>query len=63
MRRSKLLNRLTLSDLECSDGAYNVGHLVTLAHPWVSKGEAEEILEIKNALIDALLEYINETID
>jgi hypothetical protein len=63
MQRSKLLNRLTLSDLECSDGAYNVGHLVTLAHPWVSKGEAEEILEIKNALIDALLEYINETID
>ena len=60
-RKSKLLTPLALSDLECLDNRYNVGHLVTLDFPWVSRGEAQEILDIKNALIDAILEYVNET--
>lgn len=57
----KSTKKLTLSDLEFSDGAYNVGHLVTLAHPWVSRDAAEEILEIHNALLEAVTEQINET--
>ena len=59
--RSKLLRRLTLEDLDKSDGKYNVGHLVTLDWPWVSRGEAQEVLDISNALVDALLESIEET--
>lgn len=59
--RSKVLNRLTLADLELCDGVYNVGHLVTLAHPWVSREAAEEILEITNSHVDWVLEELNET--
>ena len=61
--RSKVLKRLTLADLEFCDGVYNVGHLVTLAHPWVSREAAEEILDITNSNVDAVLEYILETRD
>lgn len=59
--RSKVLKRLTLADLELCDGVYNVGHLVTLAHPWVSRDAAEEILEITNSHVDWVLEELNET--
>lgn len=61
--RSKVLKRLTLADLELCDGVYNVGHLVTLDHPWVSREAAEEILDIANANVDAIREAILETRD
>ena len=59
--RSKVLKRLTLADLEFCDGVYNVGHLVTLAHPWVSREAAEEIVEIANSYVDWAIEEITET--
>lgn len=59
--RSKVLKRLTLADLELCDGVYNVGHLVTLAHPWVSRDAAEEIVEIANSHVDWAIEEITET--
>lgn len=58
--RSKLLKRLTLADLETSDGVYNVGHLVTLDHPWVSRDAAEEIVEIANSHVDWAIEEVME---
>jgi len=61
--RNKRLKRLTLADLECSDGVYNVGHLVTLAHPWVSREAAEEIVDITNSHIDWFLETVFEKLD
>jgi hypothetical protein len=61
--RSRALKRKTLADLECLDGKYNVGSLVTLDWPWVSREEAEEILDISNAEIDAILEYVLEMRD
>lgn len=54
------MKRITLSDLETCDGAYNVGHLVTLEHPWVSKREAEEILDIANSHLDWMMQEITE---
>ena len=57
------LGRLTLESLDCQDGKYNVGHLVKMDWPWVSKGEAQEILDIENSLLDTILEYVNETRD
>jgi hypothetical protein len=61
--RLKALKPLTLQDLEYCDGVYNVGHLVVLDHPWVSKGAAEEILAIANAEKNAVIEYIFELRD
>lgn len=61
--KTKSAKKLTLADLEFSDGAYNVGHLVTLAHPWVSRDAAEEILEIHNSHIDWLIEEVTESKD
>lgn len=54
---------MTLSDLECVDNKYNVSRFVTLDWPWVSKGEAQEILDIENSLAEAVMEYFNETRD
>ena len=58
--RSKVLKRITLADLETYDGVYNVGHLVTLDHPWVSREEAEEILEMSNSHVDWAIEEVME---
>lgn len=58
--RSKVLNRLTLADLEFCDGVYNVGHLVEIDHPWVSKEVAEEVLEVVNSHIDWVLEELDQ---
>jgi len=63
MKRSNLPKLVTLSDLECVDNKYNVSRFVTLDWPWVSKGEAQEILDIENSLAEAVLEYFNETRD
>lgn len=57
---SKRLKKIVLSDLEFSDGVYNVGHLVTLDHPWVSRETAEEILEIANSHVDWAIEEVME---
>ena len=62
--RSKLLKRLTLEDLECSDGVYHVGHLVDIdGSPWVSKEAAEEILDMANSHVDWVREILLETKD
>ena len=55
----KSLKRLTLADLDCYDGVYNVSKLVDIdGSPWVVKEAAEEILDIANAELDAFLEYL-----
>lgn len=61
--RSKVLKRITLADLETYDGVYNVGHLVTLDHPWVSREAAEEIVEIANSHVDWAIEELTESKD
>lgn len=54
--------KLTLSDLQKCDGVYWVGHLVDMdSNGWVTKEQAEEVLDIHNSHIDAINEYINET--
>lgn len=53
-------NRIELNDLECSDGKYNVGKYATLDWPWVSKVQAEELLEIVNAEYDAFMDMALE---
>jgi hypothetical protein len=54
------MKKILLCHLEKLDGKYNVGHLVTeIKNPWVSKGEAEEIIDIYNSHIDAIIEMIN----
>lgn len=60
---NKRIKRTTLADLEFCDGVYNVGHLVTLDHPWVSRETAEEILEMCNSHVDWVMEEIMETKD
>lgn len=51
------MKKVKLQDLECIDGMYHVGHLIDIdGSPWVTKGEAEEILEIVNALADAVID-------
>lgn len=61
--RSKLLKRLTLTDLECCDGVYNVSQLVDIdGSPWVSREAAQEILDIVNSHVDWVAEQIKETI-
>lgn len=53
------MKKIRLEDLECVDGRYHVGHLVDIdGNPWVTKGEAEEILEILNSHVDAFVEQI-----
>jgi hypothetical protein len=62
--RSKLIKKLTLEDLEYCDSMYWVGNIVDIdSNGWVTKGEAEEILDICNSHIDAITEMANETID
>lgn len=51
------MKKVKLQDLECIDDMYHVGHLIDIdGSPWVTKGEAEEILEIVNALADAVID-------
>lgn len=53
------MKKIKLEDLECVDGRYHVGHLIDIdGNPWVTKGEAEEILEILNSHVDAFVEQI-----
>ena len=63
MRKLKTVKHVTLEDLEFCDGVYNVGHLVTLDHPWVSRDKAEEILEIVNSHIDWVVDELSEAKD
>jgi hypothetical protein len=63
MRKLKAVKHITLEDLEFCDGVYNVGHLVTLDHPWVSRDKAEEILEIVNSHIDWVVDELSEAKD
>jgi hypothetical protein len=54
------MKKIYLHQLEKLDGKYNVGHLVTeIKNPWVTKGEAEEIIDICNSHIDAITEMVN----
>lgn len=59
--KSKNLKRIALSDLEFCEGVYNVGHLVTLDHPWVNREAAEEILDMTNSHVDWIIQETNET--
>lgn len=53
------MKKIKLKDLECVDGRYFVGNLIDIdGSPWVTKGEAEEILEILNSHVDAFVEQI-----
>jgi hypothetical protein len=60
--RSKLLKRLTLADLECCDGVYNVSQLVDVdGSQWVSREAAEEIVDMANSHVDWIREELEET--
>ena len=63
MRKPKTVKHVTLEDLEFCDGVYNVGHLVEIDHPWVSKEVAEEVLEVVNSHIDWVLDELSEAKD
>lgn len=57
---SKVLKRVTLADLECYDGVYNVSQLVDVdGSPWVSREAAEEILEMANSHVDWALDCVH----
>ncbi len=56
---TKVMKKVRIENLEQIDGVFYVGHLVDIdGSPWVSKGMAEEILEVVNSHQDAIDEYI-----
>ena len=53
------MKKIRIEDLEQADGLFYVGHLVDVdGSPWVSRGMAEEILEVVNSHVDAIAEAI-----
>ena len=53
------MKKIRIEDLEQADGLFYVGHLVDVdGSPWVSRGMAEEILEVVNSHVDAITEAI-----
>lgn len=53
------MKKVRLQDLDCIDDRYYVGNLIDIdSNPWVTEGEAEEVLEIVNSHVDAFVEQI-----
>lgn len=55
------MKKVKIEDLEKVDGLYYVGHLVDIdGSSWVSRAAAEEIIDITNSHVDAIIESIFE---